>query len=91
MEVITPHDQPRAYSLSCSTTGESETDNTQVQPQLELNTDFDPVKEYPEVFPPSLPAVLPPLRPGFDHRIKLIDPDKKLNPSAIPTAEKFIE
>src|SRR3982074_2459082 len=82
MEVITPYDQPRAYSLSCSTTGESETDS--IQPQLELNTDFDPVKEYPEVFPPSLPAVLPPLHPGFDHWIKLIDLDKKLNPSAIP-------
>src|SRR3982074_214149 len=62
MEMITSHDQPKAYSLSCSITRDSETDNTQVQPQLELNTDFDPVKEYPEVFLPSLPAVLPPLR-----------------------------
>src|SRR5436305_12530471 len=53
-------------------------------------TTFDPITEYPDVFPKSVPNELPPLRePHMRHRIKLIDPEKIINPQVIPIAEKY--
>src|SRR5204863_6616678 len=53
-------------------------------------TTFDPITEFPDVFPKSVPNELPPLRePHMRHRIKLIDPEKIINPQVIPIAEKY--
>src|SRR5256884_1469218 len=53
-------------------------------------TTFDPITEFPDVFPEKIPNELPPLRePHMRHRIKLIDPDKIINPQVIPIAEKY--
>jgi hypothetical protein len=51
--------------------------------------DFDPIREYPELFPDKRPLNLPPSRGDMDHRITLIDPDKKINPPMIPVPEKY--
>jgi hypothetical protein len=51
--------------------------------------DFDPIREYPELFPDKRPLTLPPSRGDMDHRITLIDPDKKINPPMIPVPEKY--
>src|SRR5204863_1629664 len=53
-------------------------------------TTFDPITEFPDVFPEFIPNELPPLRePHMRHRIKLIDPEKIINPQVIPIAEKY--
>src|SRR5438552_437568 len=53
-------------------------------------TTFDPITEFPDVFPEKIPNELPPLRePHMRHRIKLIDPEKIINPQVIPIAEKY--
>src|SRR5436305_13555475 len=57
---------------------------------FELFPDFSIITEYPDVFPKSVPNELPPLRePHMRHRIKLIDPEKIINPQVIPIAEKY--
>src|SRR5437763_1831285 len=51
---------------------------------------FDSITEFPDVFPEKIPNELPPLRePHMCHRIKLIDPEKIINPQVIPIAEKY--
>src|SRR5947207_2093369 len=51
---------------------------------------FDPIMEFPDIFPEKIPNELPPLRePHMHHRIKLIDPKKIINPQVIPIAEKY--
>src|SRR2546429_9441677 len=53
-------------------------------------TTFDPITEFLDVFPEKIPNELPPLRePHMRHRIKLIDPEKIINPQVIPIAEKY--
>src|SRR5438477_46413 len=53
-------------------------------------TTFDPITEFPDIFPEKVPNELPPLRePHMRHRIKLIDPEKIINPQVIPIAEKY--
>src|SRR5216110_2980507 len=47
-------------------------------------TTFDPIKEFPDIFPEKIPDELPPLRePHMQHHIKLIDPNKIINPEVI--------
>src|SRR5881394_3006687 len=51
---------------------------------------FDPIMEFPDVFPEKIPNELPPLRePHMCHRIKLIDPEKIINPQVIPIVKKY--
>src|SRR6266480_6035725 len=53
-------------------------------------TTFDPITEFPDIFPEKVPNELPPLRePHMCHRIKLIDLEKIINPQVIPIAEKY--
>src|SRR5436305_12618950 len=53
-------------------------------------TTFDPIIEFPDVFPEKIPNELPPLRePHMRHRIKLINPEKIINPQVIPIMEKY--
>ncbi len=53
-------------------------------------TTFDPITEFPDIFPEKISNELPPLRePYMCHRIKLIDPEKIINPQVIPIAEKY--
>src|SRR5438067_6151842 len=53
-------------------------------------TTFDPIMEFPDVFPEFIPNELPPLKePHMHHRIKLIDPEKIINPQVIPIVEKY--
>ena len=53
-------------------------------------TTFDPITEFPDVFPEKIPNELPPLRePHMHHWIKLIDPEKIINPQVIPIVEKY--
>src|SRR5436305_2664724 len=53
-------------------------------------TTFDPITEFPDIFPEKVPNELPPLRePHMCHRIKLIDPEKIINPQVISIAEKY--
>jgi len=50
--------------------------------------DFNPIKEFSEVFPEETPLELPPLREEFNCRINLIDENKKMNPATIPVPPK---
>src|SRR5205814_10199643 len=51
---------------------------------------FDPITEFPDIFPEKISNKLPPLRePHMRHRIKLIDPKKIINPQVIPIVEKY--
>src|SRR6266480_501852 len=60
-----------------------------IQAPVKANT-FDPITEFPDVFPEKVPNELSLLRePHIRHRIKLIDPDKIINPQVIPIAEKY--
>src|SRR5438045_4577843 len=53
-------------------------------------TTFDPITEFPDIFPEKFPNELLPLRElHMHHRIKLIDPEKIINPQVIPIAEKY--
>src|SRR5205814_4915426 len=53
-------------------------------------TTFDPIIEFPDIFPEKIPNELPPLRePNMRYRIKLIDPEKIINAQVIPIAEKY--
>src|SRR5204863_2617929 len=53
-------------------------------------TTFDPITEFPDVFPEKIPNELLLLRePHMHHRIKLIDPEKIINPQVIPIVEKY--
>src|SRR5436305_5003160 len=62
---------------------------TYIQAPVKATT-FDPITEFSDVFPESVPNELPPLRePHMCHRIKLIDPEKIINPQVIPIAEKY--
>src|SRR5947208_13911896 len=62
---------------------------TYIQAPVKATT-FDPITEFPDVFPKSVPNELPPLRePHMCHRIKLIDPEKIINPQVIPIVEKY--
>ena len=62
---------------------------TYVQAPVKATT-FDPITEFPDVFPEKIPDELPPLRePNMRHQIKLIDPEKIINPQVIPIAEKY--
>jgi len=51
---------------------------------------FDPITEFPDVFPEKIPNKLPPLRElHMRYWIKLIDPEKIINPQVIPITEKY--
>src|SRR5437762_12239980 len=53
-------------------------------------TTFNPITEFSDIFPEKVPNELPPLRePHMRHRIKLIDPEKIINPQVIPIVEKY--
>src|SRR5947207_12310407 len=53
-------------------------------------TTFDSITEFPDVFPEKIPNKLLPLRePNMHHWIKLIDPEKIINPQVIPITEKY--
>src|SRR5205823_6947931 len=53
-------------------------------------TTFDPIMKFPDIFPEKIPNELSLLRePHMCHRIKLIDPEKIINPQVIPIAEKY--
>src|SRR5947199_2393340 len=53
-------------------------------------TTFDPITEFPDIFPEKILNELPPLRePHMHYRIKLIDPEKIINPQVIPITEKY--
>ena len=56
------------------------------------NADFDPIKEFPDVFPnfETMTLTLPPLRPGFDHQIRLKDPTKVINPATFRVPFKYL-
>src|SRR5436190_10312821 len=57
----------------------------------EPDTLFDPIKEFPDVFPENPPNTLPPLRENLNHRIHLKDPTKVLNPATFPIPPKYHE
>ena len=62
---------------------------TYIQASVKATT-FDPITEFPDVFPEKIPNELPPLRePHMRHQIKLIDSEKIINPQVIPIAEKY--
>ena len=52
---------------------------------------FDPITEFPDIFPERIPDELPLLRESnMCYWIKLIDPEKIINPQVIPIAENII-
>ena len=82
MEIIQPDRKIGSHSLSCELI-----EGSHLASHIE---DFNPIKEFPEVFPEETPLELPPLREGFDCCINLIDENKKMNPATIPVPPKWM-
>ena len=82
MEIIQPDGKIGNRSLSCEPVEGS-------HPTSHMEG-FDPIKEFPDVFPEEPSLKLPPLRKGFDCRINLIDENKKMNPAVIPVPPKWM-
>jgi hypothetical protein len=55
-----------------------------------LHPSQNPFDEFPDVFPETKNIELPPLRPGLDHRIHIIDPKLVVRPRPIKPKEKFM-
>src|SRR5947209_17806181 len=80
MEIIQQDEKIGNRSLSCEP----------VENPASHTKNFDPIKEFPDVFPEEPSLKLPPLRKGFDCRINLIDENKKMNPAVIPVPPKWM-
>ena len=80
MEIIQPDEKIGNRSLSCEP----------VENPASHTKNFDPIKEFPDVFLEEPSLKLPPLREGFNCRINLIDENKKMNPAVIPVPPKWM-
>jgi len=80
MKIIQPDRKIDSYLLSCELI-----EGSHLASHIE---DFNPIKEFSEVFPEEIPLELPLLREGFDCHINLIDENKKMNLATIPVPPK---